>query len=128
MGNWYQSLVKPSWSPPAWLFGPVWTVLYILIIISFGKVFQSFFKKEIPFLVLLPFILNIIFNLIFTPLQFGLRSNLLAAIDIILVLITLIWAMVVIYPTFRWITFMQIPYLMWVSLATVLQLSILFLN
>ena len=128
MGNWYLSLIKPSWSPPAWLFGPVWTVLYILIIISFGKVFQSFFKKEISFLILLPFILNIIFNLIFTPLQFGLRSNLLAAIDIILVLITLIWAMVVIYPTFRWITFMQIPYLLWVSLATVLQLSILFLN
>jgi len=128
MGNWYQSLIKPSWSPPAWLFGPVWTVLYILIIISFGKVIQSFFKKEIPFLILLPFILNIIFNLIFTPLQFGLRSNLLAAIDITLVLITLIWAMVAIYPTFRWVTFMQIPYLMWVSLATVLQLSILFLN
>ena len=128
MGNWYLSLIKPSWSPPAWLFGPVWTVLYILIIISFGKVFQSFFKKEISFLILLPFILNIIFNLIFTPLQFGLRSNLLAAIDIILVLITLIWAMVAIYPTFRWITFMQIPYLLWVSLATVLQLSILFLN
>lgn len=128
MGNWYQSLIKPSWSPPAWLFGPVWTVLYILIIISFGKVIQSFFKKEIPFLILLPFILNIIFNLIFTPLQFGLRSNLLAAIDITLVLITLIWAMIAIYPTFRWVTFMQIPYLMWVSLATVLQLSILFLN
>ncbi len=128
MGNWYLSLIKPSWSPPAWLFGPVWTVLYILIIISFGKVFQSFFKKEIPFLVLLPFILNIIFNLIFTPLQFGLRSNLLAAIDITLVLVILIWAMIAIYPTFRWITFMQIPYLLWVSLATVLQLSILFLN
>ena len=128
MGNWYQSLIKPSWSPPSWLFGPVWTVLYILIIISFGKVFQSFFKKEIPFLVLLPFILNLVFNLIFTPIQFGLRNNLLAAADIILVLITLIWAMVAIYPTFRWITFMQIPYLLWVSLATVLQLSILFLN
>ena len=128
MGNWYQSLIKPSWSPPAWLFGPIWTFLYVLIVISFGKVFQSFFKKEISFLTLLPFILNIIFNIIFTPLQFGLRSNLLAAIDIILVLITLIWSMVAIYPFFRWITFMQIPYLMWVSLATVLQLSILFLN
>ena len=126
--SWYSQLIKPSWAPPAFLFGPVWTVLYIIIIISFGKVFQSFFKKEIPFLVLLPFILNLVFNLIFTPIQFGLRNNLLAAADIILVLITLIWAMVAIYPTFRWITFMQIPYLLWVSLATVLQLSILFLN
>lgn len=128
MGNWYQSLIKPSWSPPSWLFGPVWTVLYILIIISFGKVFQSFFKKEIPFLVLLPFILNLVFNLIFTPIQFGLRNNLLAAADIILVLITLIWAMVAIYPTFRWITYIQIPYLTWISIASVLQISILLLN
>lgn len=128
MNNWYQSLVKPSWSPPGWLFGPVWTILYVLIIISFGRVFQSFFKKEIPFLILLPFILNIIFNLVFTPLQFGLKSNLLAAIDIVLVLITLIWAMVSVYPTFRWVTFMQIPYLIWVSFATILQLTILYLN
>ena len=128
MNNWYQTLVKPSWSPPGWLFGPVWTILYVLIIISFGKVFQSFFKKEIPFLILLPFILNIIFNLMFTPLQFGLKNNLLAAIDIVLVLITLIWAMVSVYPTFRWVTFMQIPYLIWVSFATILQLTILYLN
>jgi len=128
MNEWYQQLIKPSWSPPGWLFGPVWTVLYILIIISFGKVFSMFFKKEISFLALLPFILNIIFNLLFTPLQFGLRSNLLASIDIILVLITLIWAMVAIYPNLRWVTYFQIPYLIWVSFATVLQLTILFLN
>jgi len=128
MEKWYQQLIKPLWSPPGWLFGPVWTILYVLIIISFGRVFQSFFKKEIPFLILLPFILNIIFNLAFTPLQFGLKSNLLAAIDIVLVLITLIWAMVSVYPTFRWVTFMQIPYLIWVSFATILQLTILYLN
>lgn len=128
MNEWYQQLVKPSWSPPAWLFGPVWSVLYILIAISFGKVFQMFFRKEISFLVLLPFILNIIFNLIFTPLQFGLRNNLLAAIDILFVLATLIWAIVSIYPSVKWVAYMQIPYLMWVSLATVLQLTIWYLN
>lgn len=128
MNNWYQSLVKPNWSPPGFLFGPVWTVLYILIIISFGKVFQCFFKKEIPFLILLPFILNIIFNIIFTPIQFGLRSNLLAAIDIILVLITLIWGIIAIFPIYRWVSYIQIPYLIWVSFATVLQLTILYLN
>jgi len=128
MNNWYQSLVKPSWSPPGWLFGPVWTILYVLIIISFGRVFQSFFKKEISFLVLLPFILNLIFNLIFTPLQFGLKNNLLAAIDIILVLATLVWAMMSIYPTLRWVAYLQIPYLIWVSFATILQLTILYLN
>lgn len=126
--NWYQQLIRPSWAPPAWLFGPVWTVLYILIAISFGKVFQLFFQKRISFIILLPFILNLVFNLIFTPIQFGLKNNLLAAIDILLVLATLIWAMSSIYPHLKWVTYIQIPYLIWVSFATVLQLTVTYLN
>ena len=126
--SWYASLIKPSWAPPAWLFGPVWTVLYILIIISFGKVFLLFWQKQIPFLVLLPFILNLAFNLAFTPLQFGLENNILAALDVVLVLGTLIWAILAIYPYAHWISFVQIPYLIWVSFATILQLTITFLN
>lgn len=126
--NWYSQLIKPSWSPPSWLFGPVWSFLYILIAISFGKVFIMFFQKKIPFIILLPFILNLVFNLIFTPIQFGLKNNLLAAIDILLVLGTLIWAMLAIYPHLRWITYIQIPYLLWVAFATILQLTITFLN
>jgi benzodiazapine receptor len=125
---WYSHLIKPSWSPPAWLFGPVWTFLYILIAISFGKVFFMAWKKEIAVMVVLPFVLNLIFNFAFTPLQFGIKNNLLAAIDIILVLVTLIWAMIAIYPYARWITYIQIPYLLWVSFATVLQLTITYLN
>lgn len=126
--SWYSQLVKPSWAPPAFLFGPVWTVLYVLIIISFGKVFQMFFQKKILFKTLLPFILNIGFNVIFTPLQFGLKSNLLALIDIFLVLGTLIWGMVAIYPKVKWVTYIQIPYLLWVSFATVLQAAVTVLN
>ena len=126
--SWYQQLIRPSWAPPAFLFGPVWTVLYILIAISFGKVFQMGFQKRILFIVVLPFILNLFFNVIFTPIQFGLKNNLLAAIDILLVLVTLIWAMVAIYPHAKWITYIQIPYLMWVSFATVLQLTVTYLN
>lgn len=126
--NWYSQLIKPSWSPPAWLFGPVWTFLYILIAISFGKVFWMAWKKEIALIVALPFLLNLIFNFAFTPLQFGLQNNLLAAADILLVLGTLIWAMIAIYPHSHWITYIQIPYLLWVSFATVLQLTITFLN
>lgn len=126
--NFYSQLIKPSWSPPAWLFGPVWTFLYVLIAISFGKVFWMAWKKEIALMVVLPFMLNLIFNFAFTPIQFGLQNNLLASIDVLLVLSTLIWAMVAIYPHARWIAYMQIPYLLWVSFATVLQLTITYLN
>jgi translocator protein len=128
MNEWYMQLIKPSWSPPSWLFGPVWTFLYILIVVSFGKVFLMLGQKQILFMTALPFILNLIFNLAFTPIQFGLRNLPLAAIDIVLVLATLIWAMVAIYPQARWITYIQIPYLCWVSFATVLQLTITYLN
>lgn len=126
--EWYQQLVRPSWSPPSWLFGPVWTFLYILIAVSFFKVFQLALQKKISFIVALPFILNLVFNFAFTPLQFGLRNNFLAAIDILLVLGTLVWAMIAIYPQAKWITYIQIPYLLWVSFATVLQLTITYLN
>lgn len=126
--NWYSTLIKPTWAPPSWLFGPAWTFLYVLIAISFGKVLLMFIKKQIPFLVLLPFILNLVFNFSFTPLQFGLQNNLLAAVDILLVLGTLIWAMMAIFPHAKWITYIQIPYLAWVSFATILQLTITYLN
>jgi tryptophan-rich sensory protein len=126
--NWYAQLIKPSWAPPSWLFGPAWSVLYVLIGISFGKVFLMFFKKEIPFIVLLPFILNLVFNAIFTPIQFGLKNNLLATADILLLLGTLIWATVAIFPYVRWVSYIQTPYLLWVSFATVLQITVTYLN
>ena len=126
--NWYSQLIKPSWAPPSWLFGPVWSVLYILIAASFSYVFYCVYIKKFPAKVALPFALNLIANLAFTPLQFGLKNNLLAAIDILLVLATLICAIVAIYPHRRWVAYIQIPYLLWVSFATVLQLTITYLN
>ena len=126
--NWYSQLIKPDWAPPSYLFGPVWTILYLLIAVSFGKVFYMFFKKEIRVKVVMPFILNLVFNLLFTPIQFGLQNNILAMIDIILVLGTLIWAIIAIWPYKKWISYIQIPYLLWVSFATILQITITFLN
>ena len=124
----YQMLIKPSWAPPAVIFGPVWAVLYVLIAISFGKVFWMAAWGEIPLIIALPFVLNLVFNFSFTWLQFGLQNNALAAIDILLVLGTLIWALVAIYPYLGWLALINIPYLLWVVFATVLQLTITYLN
>jgi len=124
----YVQFIKPDWAPPSWIFGPVWSVLYILIAIGYGKVFLMLYHKQIPFIVALPFILNLIFNFSFTYFQFKLQNNFLAAIDIILVLGTLIWAMIAIYPYLRWASLIHTPYLLWVSFATVLQLTITWLN
>jgi tryptophan-rich sensory protein len=126
--EWYQQLLKPSWAPPSWLFGPVWSVLYVLIAISFGRVFWLLAQKKLAFKVALPFILNLVFNFAFTPIQFGLKNNLLAMADILLVLGTLVWAIIAIWPHAKWIAYMQIPYLVWVGFATVLQLTVTFLN
>ncbi len=126
--QWYAQLIKPTWAPPSWLFGPVWSVLYAVIAISYGYVAYLFINHRIGFMVVLPFILNLIFNAAYSPIQFGLRNNILASIDILLVLGTLVWALIAIYPHAKWVTFVNIPYLLWVCFATVLQLTITFLN
>ena len=127
--NWYSQLKKPKWAPPKWIFGPVWSVLYVLIFISFGKVFLGVWRDDtIPLLVALPFILNLIFNFAFTPLEFRLKNNFLAALDVLFVLGTLAWAMITVFPYAPWITYFQIPYLLWVTFATTLQLTVTYLN
>ncbi|KND50322.1 MAG: tryptophan-rich sensory protein [Parcubacteria bacterium C7867-003] len=129
--NWYSTLIKPTWAPPSWIFGPVWTVLYAIIAFSFGTVFYKVYTKQIPAIVALPFALNLVFNAAFTPLQFGLKNNLLASVDIILVLLTIVWFMYSIWHSasgLKWVVYVNIPYLVWVSFATVLQLTITFLN
>ncbi len=126
--EWYSQLIKPSWAPPSWIFGPVWSVLYVLIAISFGSVFYILFNKQLPLVVALPFILNLIFNFSFTYFQFGLRNNILAGADVLLVLITLIWAMFAIWPHMKFVVYMNIPYLAWVTFATILQLTVTYKN
>jgi len=129
--NWYSQLIKPTWAPPGWLFGPVWTVLYAIIAVTYGTVFYKAFTGKISWVVALPFGLNLVFNLAFTPIQFGLQNNLLAALDIVLVVGTLIWALVAVWqaaPDLRWVVYANIPYLLWGMFATALQLSITYLN
>lgn len=126
--EWYSYLIKPEWAPPSELFGPVWSVLYTIIVISFGYVTYLFLNKRIPKKVFLPFFLNIIFNLIFTPIQFGLQNLPLATLDILLVLGTLVWALWSIRKVVPWVAYVNIPYLAWVSFATVLQITVTYLN
>ena len=124
----YQAIIKPRWSPPAWVFGPVWTVLYVIIATSFGTVFYEAATGAAPVAVAIPFVLNLVFNFSFTYFQFKLKNNLLAAADILLVLATLIWALLAIYPYIKWVALANIPYLAWVAFATVLQLTVTYLN
>lgn len=126
--SWYQNLIKPTWAPPSWLFGPVWSILYTIIAITFIYVGVLFSKGKIPFIVLLPFILNLIFNFAFTPIQFGLKNNLLASLDILLILGTLIWALIAIWPHAKIIALANIPYLLWVTFASIVQITITVLN
>lgn len=126
--TWYQTLIKPFWAPPSWLFGPVWTVLYAIIAVTYGTVFYKAFTKQIPWMVALPFALNLVFNLLYTPIMFGLKNTSLASLDILLVLGTLIWALVAVWPYMRWVVYANIPYLLWGAFATCLQLTITFLN
>ena len=89
----YADYTKPWFSPPPWIFGPVWSVLYILIAISFGWVFVKVYQGQIPKIVALPFVLNLLANFSFTPVQFGLNNLPLASLVILIVLLTLPWAM-----------------------------------
>ncbi len=126
--DWYNSLAKPAWTPQPGTIGLIWQILYPVILISFGFVFVQAFRGKIPGLVALPFAINLVANLIFTPIQFGWRNLPLAAVDILIVWATIIWCIVAIWQHYKWVSLAQIPYLIWVSIATVLQLSITLSN
>ena len=125
---WYAQLIKPWFAPPAWLFGPAWAVLYVIIAISFGYVLLQCVKKRLPWHVFVPFALNLVFNFAYTPIQFGMKNNELASVDVLLILGTLVWLLVTIWNRVRWVAYANLPYLAWVSFATVLQLTITWLN
>ena len=126
--EWYNSLAKPSWTPLPATIGMIWQILYPVIVVTFGFVFVQAFRGKVPWLVTLPFVCNLVANLIFMPILAGLRNLPLASVDILAVFTTIIGTMIVIWPHYRWVAVAQVPYLVWVSLATVLQLSITWMN
>ena len=126
--TWYQSLAKPAWTPDPATIGLVWQTLYPIILVTFGFVFVQAVRKKIDWRVALPFGINLVANLVFTPIQFGLRNLTLAALDILVVWATILWMIAAVWKHYRWVAVAQVPYLIWVSIATVLQLSITWMN
>ena len=126
--EWYNGLEKPSWTPEPSTIGTIWQVLYPIIIVSFGVVFLQVARRKLPLMVGVPFAINLVANLVFTPIQFGLRNLPLAALDILIVWGTILWMMASIWKHIRWVAVAQMPYFVWVSIATVLQLSITLWN
>ena len=128
MNDWYRSLKKPDWAPPETLFGQVWSILYVIIIGVNIYVLTLVVSGKIDWKVGLPFWINRVLNIIYTPIQFGLKNNYLALVDIVLVLATIVWAMIALWPTSKLASGLYAPYLIWVAIATVLQISITWLN
>lgn len=102
----------------------IWQILYPIIIVSFGFVFIQAIRRKVPWQVATPFAVNLLSNLIFTPIQFGMRNLPLASLDILIVWGSIVWMIVAVWRHYRWVAIAQIPYFIWVSIATVLQLSI----
>lgn len=126
--SWYDTLVKPSWTPAPGVIGTIWTILYPIILVVFGYIALRVFKGDMPKALLVPIVINMITNIAFTPIQFGLQNLPLATVDILLVLVTIVWAMIAFWPYARIASLALIPYLIWVSTASVLQVTITLAN
>ncbi len=122
---WYAALNKPSFNPPNWIFGPVWTVLYVLIAVAGWRIW----KQAGGWCVALSlWLLQLILNGLWTPLFFGMHRIDLALIDIAALVLVLIATIVAFFKRDRVAAWMLVPYLSWVSFATLLTASIYRLN
>jgi len=126
--NWYQNLNKPSFNPPDWVFGPVWTALYIMMGISAFLIWQKGLNNNAVKIALLFFIIQLILNAIWTPLFFGLKSPILAFTEIILLWFGISLTIVKFYTLSKPASFLLIPYILWVTFAAFLNFSIVLLN
>lgn len=120
MNSWYQQLEKPPLTPPGWVFGPVWTVLYILILISIVLWIRSK-GKVYPALTTAILVVHLVANFVWTMLFFGLQSPLLAFIDILLLDATLIILISLFRKSSVSASCLLFPYLGWVLFATYLN-------
>ncbi len=123
--NWYVYLNKPSINPPNYLFGPVWTLLYILMGISFYLILN---KPKVNWLLVGIFITQLILNFFWSFIFFNAHNLGLALVEIILLWASILAMIILFYKTNKWAAILNIPYLLWVSFATLLNYSIYSLN
>jgi translocator protein len=126
--TWYQTLLKPAFTPPGWVFGPVWGMLYLMMGLAFFFVLISEQNKDSRRFVAGLFGVHLLLNTLWSILFFGLRNPFLAFIDII-VLWLMITALVFVFWNIKKLAGMlMIPYWLWVSFASVLNYSIWKMN
>lgn len=121
---WFEALNKPTWMPPDAVFAPVWTVLYTFIAFSLWQLWLSDRKNQ----VIVFFVLQLLFNGLWSWLFFGLHQPVAALIDIILLVITLSFTIRLAWPLNRLATYLLLPYLAWVIFASFLNGAIVILN
>jgi tryptophan-rich sensory protein len=128
ISNWYGQLTKPFLTPPNWIFGPVWSALYLLMAISFFIVWSkgiNYFKVKQAMVL---FVIQLVLNAAWTPLFFGFRLILPAFIDIILLWLVILVTLYVFKHISLYAAVILIPYVAWVGFAVILNGSIWYLN
>jgi tryptophan-rich sensory protein len=127
--TWYPTLIKPIFNPPNWIFAPVWSLLYVLMGLAAGLVWTKMdHEKEMVKKALLFFAIQLALNSLWSVLFFGLKNPLLALIEIVILLLMIYETYLKFAKINRMASFLLIPYLAWVSFATVLNASIWWLN
>jgi translocator protein len=126
--TWYAALQKPAWNPPAWIFGPVWTTLYVLMGIAAFLVWRKGWERKEVRVTLSVFGVQLVLNALWSIVFFGLHSPMWALVDIAALWIAIVWTMFVFYKIFRPAMYLLVPYLLWVSFASYLNYSIWILN
>jgi tryptophan-rich sensory protein len=125
---WYASLNKPFFSPPNWLFGPVWTTLFALMGISLFLVWQKGLQNKAVNVAVSVFGLQLILNIFWSVLFFGLQNPSLALIEIIALWAAIAFTIKKFYPISRKAAYLLVPYIAWVSIAALLNAAIWLLN
>ena len=125
--EWYSTLNRPSFNPPNWVFGPVWTTLYILMGISFFLIWKQDTSQERNRAIIL-FFVQLLFNFVWSFFFFYFKMIGFALVDIILLWTSIVMMIILFYKIKRVAAYINIPYLLWVSFATILNAAYYFLN